>query len=172
MTLLAVDPGLRGTGWAVFTDDTLSRCGCVEGGAGSLRERAGRIADELLRVAFATLSTLVVEMPQVYAQRKQKGDPNDLVNLAFLAGSLVQALDPDHARLVRPRDWKGTVPKTRLLGDYIIHRRNLRALRLSERLRYEAGLKPLAAELRHNVADAVGIGRWWIVANGARGAQG
>jgi hypothetical protein len=172
VTLLAVDPGLRGTGWAVFERAALALCGCAAGGAGSLRERAARIADGVLRAVPMQIETLIIERPQVYAQRKQRGDPNDLVDMGILVGVLMQALDPDHARLVLPRDWKGTIPKAEKLGDYIVHKRSLRFLLPSERRRYEAALEQLPGDLRHNVADAVGIGLWMIVASGARGAQG
>ncbi len=159
MILLSLDPGLVATGWARFSP-RLTSCGLVAGGSGSVENRAQRITAAL---PFAGITDLVVELPQVYLARRSKGDPNDLINLAFLVGALGLAsrLLDNHIRLVKPREWKGTIPK-RKIDDYLIHRRNLAALRPGERRVYERGLATVAAGLRHNISDAVGLGRWWI----------
>lgn len=159
MTLLAVDPGLNGTGWAAFRAGRLAGCGCVAGGEGGLLERIDRIV-WAVRIDSPQGGRLVIEKPQIYRQRKQRGDPNDLIDIAILVGELRRHLGPRASQLVLPREWKGTVPKTRKLGDYIIHKRVLKRLPPAERECYQAGLEAVLVELRHNIADAVGIGLW------------
>lgn len=167
MILLAVDPGLNGTGWAAFDTGRLVRCGCATypPTADPRREEialpalAGWIAWEL-GCLNPKVGVLMIEKPQVYRQRLQKGDPNDLIDLAFLAGAVHHSLKASKTELVLPREWKGTIPKTRKLGDYIVHKRVLKHLAHGGLEIYEAGLAEVPAKLRHNIADAVGIGLW------------
>lgn len=103
---------------------------------------------------------VVVEKPQVYVRRRSKGDPNDLIDLAVLAGAI--CAKAGRAVQVHPRDWKGTIPKARLLSQYMVHRRNERDLGEAGCAAYRIGLSTLPNSLRHNIADAVGIGLWAI----------
>ncbi|WP_246137120.1 hypothetical protein [Myxococcus llanfairpwllgwyngyllgogerychwyrndrobwllllantysiliogogogochensis] len=93
---------------------------------------------------------LVIEMPRVYSAAHQKGDQNDLIQLAGVVGMLGGYL-PNVAsrRSVYPRDWKGTVD-----ADAFIERIKQR-LSPVEHLRVEL---PSATSLHHNVWDAIGIG--------------
>lgn len=99
---------------------------------------------------------LVVERPQIYSRRKSKGDPEDLARLLILCGYIAGSTGAaPSTRLVRPHDWKGTIPKAPI-NRYIVHRRNVEALGRQ----YIPDSVP--ASLAHNVADAVGLGVWWL----------
>lgn len=173
--LLAVDPGLREIGVALFEDDQLSRVAHLKNpnttsrdalawaaGAGAVRTWAGEI-DEL-----------IVEMMVVRAGRRDV-NPDDLMQLVGLAGVLVGLYDPAPARVIRPEDWKGRLKKR------IHHPRILRSLNPNERAlvdrymggrttaRYDSTAQYIEACRRcrgkehpndpiHNVIDAVGIG--------------
>lgn len=96
----------------------------------------------------AAFSDLVIEIPQVYRGRLQKGDPNDLVDLAFSAGQFAKGFE--HVKKIRPREWKKQVPKK------IMMKRILDKLTIRE-------LEVLADKAtNHNFVDAVGIGLWYL----------
>ena len=153
---LAVDPGLRCTGWALFEDGRLVACGAVKSDPRQpAAEVAGLVAKRLLAYG-AEATAAVVELPQVYRSSRSKGDPNDLVAVATIAGAV--AAQADRAVYVSPHQWKGSVPKAAQLSRYIVHRRNEKALDDAGCAAYRSGLAPWAASLRHNIADAVGIG--------------
>lgn len=96
--------------------------------------------------------SLVIEKPQIYQGRKQKGDPNDLIDLAIEVGVLSTLFSDGTVTLVKPREWKGQVPKEVML------KRILSKLTADE-LQLIKGLG-LSKSQSHNVVDAVGIGLW------------
>lgn len=98
--------------------------------------------------AFARNSVAyVVELPQVY--RVSKGDPNDLIFLAFNAGRVVgNALN---VFTVLPRKWKGNIKKE------VMTERIKRALPED---RHSSVILPARKSLAHNVWDAVGLFLW------------
>lgn len=159
---VAVDPGLACTGWARFRDGRLEACGAVRlkpEGKGMVGT-AARIACAVVDGGKAGLLPVVVEMPQIYERRKSKGNPNHLLPLAAIAGAV--SLRSPKAVSVTPHDWKGTIPKADRIADYIIHRRNEKALDDAGCEAYRKGLVTIPASLRHNIADAVGIGLYAI----------
>jgi hypothetical protein len=92
---------------------------------------------------------LVIELPQVYERRET--DPNDLIDLAGVAGAIAHAL---HERTFEvawspvPRSWKGQIPKT------VSEQRVLDFLTAAERAR----IPKLAKSALHNVMDALHLG--------------
>ncbi|WP_237077344.1 hypothetical protein [Myxococcus xanthus] len=93
---------------------------------------------------------LVIELPRVYAASHQKGDQNDLIQLAGVVGMLGGSLlGIDSRRSIYPRDWKGSLD-----ADAFIERIKQR-LNAAEHLRVEL---PATSALHHNVWDAIGIG--------------
>lgn len=122
---------------------------------------------------------VVIERPEVYPG-PQPTRSNDVVELAMKAAELggqLQALGAPTPRYVRPREWKGQVPKP------IHHRRVWSVLDARERAvlcqiaRYTAGEVELRIETAcrryaetgkvrgyswqaHNLLDAVGLGLW------------
>jgi hypothetical protein len=151
--ILAIDPGLRATGYAYFRNGTLARCGLKRCDLIDRAEIAAAIGREFAVEFLKPLDALVVEVPQIYQPRFMKGDPNDLVNLALVAGSALQ-LPAKIRRAISPHQWKGNVPKE------ITRSRVLFALSDMER---EILLDANVPEsLKHNVFDAVGIGQWFL----------
>lgn len=150
--VLSFDPATRHVGWAQLEDGRLARCG---------------LAREPIEVELVQLSSelrrdlVVVEVPQVYQQRSWKGDPNDLIDVAVVAGRIAQEFgDGAEVRLVRPHAWKGSVPK-----DVMLRRIENR---LDDRERSVLHAAKAPASLLHNVVDAVGIGLWAIGRLGKR----
>jgi hypothetical protein len=150
--LLAVDPGLRGCGVALFNDGQLQHAEYVIGSAAGVRAGAWQPMAEAVRLwaTYRTLedTTLVVELPQVYVRARSKGDPNDLIDLAAVVGALV-AYFPVGATVYLPAEWKGQVPKE------IIHARAASALSAWETRQITY---PKRKGLAHNVLDAVALG--------------
>lgn len=134
--VITLDPG-EVTGWAVFTGSRLAHCGTTT------RAHGFRTPYD-----YATPDVLVVEMPTVYPDDREKA--NNLLVLATTVGRYLErwARCP---RIVtpRPRDWKGGVPKA-------IH--NSRTVsRLSEIEQFLLANKP-----DHNMLDAIGLGLWHL----------
>ena len=142
MKLLAVDPGTNVTGWASFVDTRLVPCGCW---------RADGLLAMLAEVRLACENTTysyertVIERPQVYAQRKWRGDPNDLIGVALVAGAVAALFPP--VDFVLPHTWKGSAT------DVVVEKRVRAALAPDE-------LLIVGRKARHDVWDAVGLGLW------------
>lgn len=95
----------------------------------------------------------VIEKPRIYPQVKQrKGDLNDLVDLAMVAGAVAAGVDePYFVRTLYPHEWKGNMPKEKMTA--------LIRSRLSDSESNLVALEERACgRLIHNVLDAVGIG--------------
>ena len=140
--LLAVDPGTNVTGWASFADARRVECGGWR--ADGLYEMLSKLLLVRENEKFASERT-AVERPQVYSQRKWRGDPNDLVGVALVAGAVAALFPP--VDFVLPHTWKGSAPK-----DVV-----------AERVRgalSEEELRRLPPKMRHDVWDAVGLGLW------------
>jgi hypothetical protein len=117
--LLAVDPGIRGCGAALFTvaSKRLVACAYVKNPI-----RKGNDVQAALEMARAVLewekpirpldgpTHLVVEIPQMYTLKHQKGDQNDLLPLAAVDGALA-ALYQVPVTTYLPREWKGQIDK-------------------------------------------------------------
>jgi hypothetical protein len=136
--LMTIDPGKNACGWAIFQEDTLIACGYD-------------LSAQYCAKSYG-VDKIVVELPQIYRQRQQKGDPNDLVSVAFAAGRFVQEAlhGATTIQVVRPHDWKGSRPK------HIDNKVTFNALSNAER-----ELVPMLPDTKlHNVIDAIGIGLW------------
>ena len=144
--MLAIDPGINGCGVAEFDNGVL---GCAYYVPATERAQAysSRRAYDMAAKVMAyrrESSPLVegwVEWPQVYRAGRSKGDPNDLLLVAGVAGAL-------GFNSVLPAEWKGQLPKE------VVMQRVKAALSY-----YELGCVELPAKsLQHNVWDAIGIG--------------
>ena len=145
-SVIAIDPGAT-TGWAVF-------------GGGDLWEAGYTRMIHLTELPDVPLlpAILIVELPVIYPMGKGKGDPNDLIKLAELAGMIrgwyLTRAPGIVTATVTPRTWKGTVPKK-------IH--NERVLgRLTSKERDILPKRPRAQDFDHNMVDALGIGLWQL----------
>lgn len=138
MRIQGVDCGQGyGLARALFLDGALKKCGpWLEADEGDL-EPAWCVDVNL------------IELPQIY--KRMKGDPNDLVTVAAIAGRVRQAIGWHRCEFISPRSWKGTLD-----GD-MMHVRIVKALTDDERKVYFDATDPLPEGVRHNVADAIGI---------------
>jgi len=148
-----IDPGVKCAGVAVFEGGELATAWLSEGT--DWMNTAWRIVQDLYgRYPYEILyeSDLVVEVPQVYTQNKLKGDPNDLISVALVAGAIAGQMSQDQDRIITtylPHQWKRQVPKD------IMIKRIQGSLSGEERDRVEL---PKQKKLQHNVWDAIGIG--------------
>ncbi len=133
---VSVDPGVHASGMAWWTYGKLAQVEYCKPG------------HNILQIA----TDLIIEVPQVYQGRAQKGDPNDLITLAVEVGRIT-TLFPNH-RLVKPRDWKGNIKKEMML------KRIIKTLTTEELLMVKALKLPKSKV--HNVLDALGIGLWYL----------
>ncbi len=160
--LVAVDPGLRGCGVAVFRDGVLVDASYVR--SACLKER-GPVAWRLMVAALAAhvesvapdATELVVELPQVYPQGRYRknvpfANPADLIELAAVVGGVATSSNATLAFALLPREWTGGVPK----GE--------RNTATEGQLAPEelAAYRPCVKSLRHNVTDAVGLGLHYL----------
>lgn len=140
--LISIDPGKDYFAFARFEDCKLVFCG-----RGPLTMLDGCLTFGKHAVGG---TQVLVELPQVYAQRHWKGDPNDLIQVATTVGRIMQ-LCPS-AEQVLPRRWKGTVPKKVMLE------RIVSKLTLAERVMVAACPGPKSKH--HDILDAIGLGLW------------
>jgi hypothetical protein len=147
--VIAVDPGTRQCGYAVFVGGAPVYCGLVKSKASTVETRAIDMAVQLLEAYALSEPLIVVERPVIYPDRRERD--NDIVDLALTAGIVGGALAAAGGVLLTPtpRAWKGSVPK---------HVHNERT----------AARCPAAVELvnelpkgqRNHVYDAVGLALW------------
>ena len=139
--LVAVDPGKQ-AGIAVFRDKHLLSVGPA------FWPDEGNQPNYMLDTWKG--HSVVCEIPQNY--RGSVVSTQSLLTLAFGAGYLVGRLQPSTLTLVKPRIWKGQVPKE------IDHARTRRILSSSEHLALDLALAITAKSQHHNMLDAIGIG--------------
>lgn len=154
MITVAIDPGLACTGWSWWDGGKFRGGGIVRGerGIGAV-EMGRRVAAVVLEaVRPMAIDTVVYERMAVYKFTSQKGDQNDLILLAEVAGAACGALGAAVNEPVTARSWKGQVPKD------IMHARCLGKLTPQEAAAVDGVVTP--GGLRHNFLDAVGIGLW------------
>ena len=158
--ILAIDPGLRHFGAALFDGVTLARAALIRNPIKTGNDLAvGFAACEALirwlgdRTVIGSIHTVIVEIPRVYPAANQKGDQNDLIALAGVAYALACAVVSAEKRVrYFPREWKGTID-----GDTMVKRIEAR-LSAQE----QAAIETCPASLRHNVIDAIGIGLKYV----------
>lgn len=141
--LVAIDPGVKACGVAVFDSGRLTLALHQEVTPATTFTRQNW--------CFFAGGHVVIEMPRIYPGSRQKGDQNDLMRLAVVVGRLYEAAlaAGSTVELVEPRAWKGTLD-----GDAMVERIKGR-LPIGESSQV---FLPTAASLQHNVWDAIGIG--------------
>lgn len=151
-TVLSVDPGSKGLGWARWLDGQLIMMGYSRSAAKDIEERAIAHA---LAIPGPRVDVAVVERMTLYpGQSKSQAAANDLLDLQLIGGYVAGACLGLGGRLkaVRPSEWKGQVPKE-IMGRRIVSR-----LHQVEAERLTFALEKIPASLQHNLLDAVGIG--------------
>lgn len=153
--LVAIDPGKKASGYAIFIDRELKACGMAEE-AGDLIYHWHAYPD---RVCFGRSwpELVVMEYPKIYDRRRWKGDPNDLLPITAAGAHLAGTLHPMRFKIGMPEDWKGQTPKK------VQNVRDRGVLSLAELAVVDA--VSLAPSKMHNVIDAIGVGLWELKRN-------
>ncbi len=147
MRVGGIDPGVHTVWWAYF--EKIDDRGFLFTKAGSFEHVS--FWSTRARVQMLRLDLVAVEMPQVYAG-KAKGDNNDLIDLALVAGACAAGVED--ALVPTPRKWKGTMKKD------AHNAKTLRALSRGEDALLQTILAGYAKGLHHNIIDAVGLAAW------------
>jgi len=156
-SLLAIDPGLGGTGWAVFNADSPhpARVGVIPARYRdeSWWTRANMLADDVREAVWAfpgdIPSAIVCEMPQQMSSAAGIAAQKDanIYKLAFMVGIFSRWAYREGQRFtpVHPQQWKGQLPKGVV----------------TNRIQRELGLKQCRVlGIKTHAWDAVGIGLW------------
>jgi hypothetical protein len=155
---LAVDPGLRTCGVALFEQDTLYRAWLsrnplrTERGPEAWESMSRAVVKDLITYApkrGRLVKRLVLEVPQIYWGGRRGGRAADLIELAGVVGAVAAATPVLERAFYLPRQWKGQTPKD------VHNRRVMKRLRDGEDARI---VRPKAAALLHNVIDSIGLG--------------
>lgn len=179
--LVALDPGIRSPGVALFRNGILV-------GAAKIRlakeledlpmgQRCMRVAQQIAawwdQYHESAIRTIVFEWPQIYAREKSKGDPNKLVPLVavgtafatIVQGANIQhGIRPPELLTPMPAEWTGQVPKS-TKGDPW---KSPRGIRIWD------GLAPgerTAVPPQHDAIDSVGLGLWALGRYGSAGVN-
>lgn len=160
MLLLAIDPGLRGSGAALFDEETrlLLRADYVKGSATETFAGAWKAMANAIHTwarPWERSIRMVIECPKVRQRGSQRAakrgtDPNDLLQLAAVVGAITSINSLyETPTVLLPEEWKGQVPKA-VMWD--------RALkRLSPTELANVNQKVLKS-LAHNMHDAIELG--------------
>jgi len=136
MEILGIDPGLRCCGLALYNSGIISTKSIRSSMGNSLSNRVSYITSE--SVAFAkSVDLLILEHMRVYPM--QKGDPNDLIDISILVGSLMATIQHKECILASARQWKGQTPK------------NVSHKRIESRLGYDI------SDISSDARDAIGL---------------
>lgn len=154
--VVAVDPGQGACGWAKFVDGELVAAGAAR--VPGPRERGARAWRALGRATIEAarpgrVGTLVVERMKVYVVGR--ADPDDLLELAAVGGSVVQATPwAWDVEDVLAAEWNGQVPA------------DVRAARTREWVESNGWLDRVdldtTVRFQKDVWSAIGIGRWAV----------
>lgn len=129
-SLLAIDPG-ESNGWALFEHGEL-----VDYELGEPPRHAAH-------------SVLVIERPEIY--RGSRVNPNNIITLAINAGFWSGRIPHDRLVWYNPKQWKGQIPKTAKLENYIIYKRVLSS-------KHYINLTGYTKKEAFDIVDAIGLG--------------
>ncbi len=149
--MASIDPGLNACGVAVWDKDDLVWAGLVQAcpATNAMKWKSMAEAVWFCLDGFDLIDDVILELPQVYRAPMQKGDQNDLVQLAAVVGAI--AYNAKQAWYFLPRQWKKQVPKA------IMVERIKKCLGPSELANV---LLPKQKSLAHNIFDSIGLGLW------------
>jgi hypothetical protein len=143
--MISIDPG-NSCGYAIWSEQpSVHLSGCDIMGPD--------------KVMAGVWRRVVCEKPFVYPHSRV--DPNNLITLAITAGILTERLVSIDGEVVwvLPRQWKGQIPKTKKLDDYVIYRRLINGvLDKNEAVIFAHALLGKSLKEQLDIVDAVGIG--------------
>lgn len=152
--LLTIDPGYRYVAVAEFSNrelkfgDMLESSACSEWSKISIQPPDFSYFRNYINSKVWEQKRAIIEYPIIL-----KSTPNteDILKLTAACGAYTAILQSEGFKVVwvRPRQWKGTVPKEIMLK------------RIVDRLA-ESEYSVIANTANHNILDAVGIGLWQL----------
>lgn len=146
---IAIDPGLKGLGVAVFYRAELVKCSFVEPDKKVKRNLAAwrKLAHNLKEEYGTNYDWIVVESQQIYSRGKAR--PSDIMELRGISSMILgmYAHVPEQA-LPLPREWKGQLPPE------VLARRVDARLCSSEHKRITETRKGRLLDIKH----AIGLG--------------
>lgn len=152
MTLVAVDPGLRECGIAVFVDGKLVRAALARNAEKKVRGPkawCSMAASVLVAAGSASPDLVIVERMRI----NRGVNPDDILELQGVAGAVCVRLSaPDQIGYLA-REWGGAVPKP------------VKNARVESKLTPDelAAIDPaIPASMRNHVLDAIGIGLYHL----------
>jgi hypothetical protein len=152
--MIAIDPGLGGTGYAAFDNTGVLRAaGVITAPRGAVwtdkidyyaRETRQKV-DKLTRIKS---TTILLEQAQFMQSEGGllSARSGALVKLAVMTGAIYYALSPYERILVPASGWKGQLPKNVMVA----------------RVRKLVGKKVRSLGIKTHAFDAVGIGLWHL----------
>lgn len=150
-TLLAVDPGLRAAGVAMFEQSVLDDCAVVYCNRGGGPDQWVAMAKELERWPSRTVDRLAIERMETRPGREDAHDA--LIQLSQVSGGLYALLGGADEKLApSANDWTRGRPKK------VNHRRVRKRLRDDELDVLEGVVESTQSQHEKEVLDAVGIG--------------
>jgi hypothetical protein len=154
-TVLALDPGLRACGWAVFEELRLVTCGCARTkGSATGPEQWRKMAVEMHKASLCcTPDGLAVEYMQT--RKGMSAAHDNLIQLTWVSGLLAGYLDTE-LLAVPANDWTGGRKKE---ANHPVIESFLDA---SELAVLRKGMASTIKGHHKEVLDAVGIGLWAV----------
>ncbi len=167
MITLAIDPGVRGCGAALFENEVLCAATYVKNPAtgGKRLDSAVRMAEAVARFRSLYFPTepplhLVIEVPRSYDAGHQKGPQDDLIDVALVAAAVAGHIQSYCGAVTTyyPQEWKGTVKAETFLARILERLTPSEAGRIHLVGRTPLHKVPDSDSLDHNTLDAIGIG--------------
>lgn len=170
--MLSIDPATHGCGAALWENGKLIVAAYVANekpGSGPREcvHAARAVAQWVLRGTHRAVSTLALEIPQIYSRGggRSKGDPNGLLPLFGVDVALATIYDYAEVKYGTPHEWKGGTHKPKKITDeYIITKRVIERLAPVEREviawphAHAGKVFKYEIEQSWDVSDAIGIG--------------
>ena len=156
-TILAIDPGLRSVGLALFTDGKLERVEWVknpEQHARDLNACLSMISEtcKLVIDTFPQIDEIAIEQQWIPPMRVQRVNTDDLLFLAYVVGGLMGFLEFEKIAGYKPKEWKkNDNRKKELYTQKLIDEMSKDELEL---------IKGLSGKKLSDVVDAIGIGKF------------
>ena len=149
LALLALDPGKRHCGWAYESREGVLRAGYWEH-KGDPPLCYSALA-EFLHRNFEP-DVVVCERMMSYPGSKAKANPNDLLPLSCMAGVVFGVFYEARHFWPLPREWKGTIPKTKH------HARLLKEAPYEHKVYLET--REMTKKQRADMMDGYGLLQW------------
>lgn len=171
MVVVAIDPGIRSPGAAIFVNGLVVAAARIKVPAklhkGELGWRANQVGDLIAhwvkdRPPLGECFDVIYEWPQIYRATRSKGSPNDLLKTLATGAAAVAALGwlARSVTTPTPHDWAANTKKATEGDPWDSERARMVARRLSP---MERALVPDS----HDAIDAVALGLWKVGRFGA-----